>query len=355
MPGTTKKREPKSGGDFFGEGSYGCTFSPPPKCSSTEVAIAKLPTRKTDVLGKVFKEERDMRKELAFGEIMARIDPRQKIFLYPASSCETTLRELRKDPQATKCSYTTSSAMTNDAFHMVKMKRGGVTLDQYLHTHRTTPHDFVEMMKPVITGLKMLHKNGMVHHDLKFDNILYSPGKKVTNIIDFGLMQRQETVFDPSVNRYLYSNYWLHPPEYRIAQQVHSHPSKPTDDDGRALCQEVMTTIDVYFEDYAPATLRELIVNQAFRYTCAYEEAFLGYMKAVWRAKGSKLDFMRKQAHKIDIYSLGITMIYMSQLLHFRGSGARVKWMEAMKLFVHPDPRKRPSASRALSILQNAV
>ena len=59
-------------------------------------------------------------------------------------------------------------------------------LDDYIATHTLTVRDVVTLCKDVLTGLKACHENGIIHRDIKDDNIFVSEngGYKIG---DFGV------------------------------------------------------------------------------------------------------------------------------------------------------------------------
>jgi serine/threonine protein kinase len=355
------------GGDFFGEGTYGCTFSPPPACTQSE-DVARGRNRNRGAasahIGKIFDDEESFNTEWNIAQKMAKVDPAQSIFLYPISKCTTTLKDIKKDRQAKKCSYVVKAVKAAKAatttFPMVNMVKGGMTLEGYVRNNRVSPTVFLNAIIPILKGLKLLKRHNLVHHDLKFDNILFNPTTSDTKVIDFGLLVPLKGVYDETVNEYLYSNYWLHPPEYRIFQYVNNHTysqvAATTKDDARKLLEENLKIIDINFVSGYKHTLKDIIIKKCFKYHCEYDEAFVKYMLAVCKrpSKANAFQYMTKHATKIDIYSLGITMTYLSMFLDYRDDVQKNKLMELIKHFVHPDPRKRPSPTTALALIAAA-
>lgn len=346
------------GGDFFGEGTYGCTFSPPPQCSGQQTSIAPLPKKKGQILAKVFRDIDDLDEEWRFAKQIAKIDPKQRVFIYSAARCATSSKNVRKDRQASECSIV-NQAPDNATLHMALMKKGGVTIEEFaLSKGGISLKEFIFAVLPIIDGIDMLIKNKIVHHDLKFNNILYDPKTRVTNIIDFGLMIPMTGAFNKRLNPYLFSNYWLHPPEYRIAQYAYEHyRSGPSTEECYAVARDAIATLDVYFDNRTKETIKSGITQYTFQSEYEYEEAFVHFMSSVFNRRKGKaaLDYLAKYANKIDIYSLGIMMVFLSSYLKFRDTNERKEFMSVVKFFVHPDPRKRPSPKKAVIMLKGVL
>lgn len=345
------------GGDFFGEGTYGCTFAPPPACTSDQRDIVAHKINPKKVLGKVFRNKSSMNTEIKSIEKIAKADPKQRYFIYAHSSCTTSVKEILKDKDAAKCSYITSrvSRQPSKTFPMLNMTKGGMTLEDYIKKHKVSPRQFCIILIQILKALKILRKHGLVYHDLKFDNILYDPSTDDVKIIDFGLMIPLNDVYDLRKNNYLFSNYWLHPPEYRVFQELHKRHM--TEDDVRELAATNLKLLDIKFASTDHSSLQKIITKSAWMYPCKYDDAFVKYVMHITKSKNNSaaLNHLKKQASKVDIYSLGITAAYLSMYLDYASDAQQKKFMTIVQALTHPDPRKRPSATRAITMIQNTI
>lgn len=349
----------KVGGKFFGEGTYGCAFSPSPACITDETTIGKVPSDKSKAIAKVFLKKQAMNVEWDLSKQIQKIDPKQKSFLYPLSQCDTTVAELKKDPDAARCSYT-RSYKDPTILPMVKMTKGGMTLEKYVKKNNVSLTDFVGAVLPVLGGIRKLNKAKMVHNDLKFNNILYDPDTFETKIIDFGLMIPEKDAFDILKNVDVRSKYWLHPPEYLAESFVRNLPyfEYPVKRHARKIVADVMKMLDIFFDSTTKIRLKDTLVNKVFESYCEYEEEFTKYLLngVLNKRRGQEsIDYMTKYANKIDIYSLGISMMYLGDYLYFMSSKEEDKFYAVLKHFVHPDPRKRPGPTKAAKLLKSLV
>lgn len=349
----------KKGGDFYGQGTYGCTFSPPPVCTEPETKIAELPRRNKDILAKVFARESDLNEEWKYAEKVARVDPKQEFLLFAASRCKTTVRKVRADKSAAACSFVKNARKSETPLYMAKMKLGGMTLEDYVIKNPVSLDVFVPIVLPVLEGIRKLITHKLVHHDLKFDNVLYNPADGSTKIIDFGMMIPLARVYSYH-NPYLDSKYWLHPPEYRIAQFIYDHSQvyAPTKEQSLSMITEVIDTLNIFFDDTTRVTLQQTILDEAFQNQRDYVNAFQSYVQTIFakqRYGADALDFMSKYSNKVDIYCFGITLTYLSTYIKFRSTAERKRFMEIIKKCVHPDPRKRPGPMKLRTMLMSAI
>ena len=344
------------GGKFYGEGAYGCAFSPSPACTTPETQIGKLPEDNNKVIAKVFSKIKDMDTEWKLGKQMQKIDPKQKLFYYPVATCNTTVAEVKKDPDGTKCSYTRRKKNT-DVLPIVKMVKGGMTIEEWVQQNQVDVKTFVAALLPVVAALRSLGKAKMIHHDLKFNNILYDPATKETKVIDFGLMIPMQDAFTPSKNKFLRSKYWLHPPEYHIERHV-ATLRNPQKEDARRILNGVISMLSFYFNKTTKTILKDTLINKVYGSYCDYEESFMKYFfGGVFnkRSGTESIKYMCKYANKVDIYSLGMDMLYLSEYLVYPSQAEREKFYGVIRMFLQPDPRKRPGPTKATSMLKSLM
>jgi serine/threonine protein kinase len=320
------------GGKFEGEGSYACTFSPAPKCTGQEEVVGNLKKKKKDI-AKVFHSQHSMEEEWVYSKQMAYVSE----------------KELRKDPTADQCSFL--SGNKNTMYPMLKMAHGGVNLDAYFENNLLNMNILVDITISVLKGLRKLAKNRIIHNDLKFNNIVYDPQTGNTRVIDFGLSMKMADAFKPQKNRFLKSKYWLHPPEYRLTQHLGSTPINR--DDARKMFREEYDLLDIYFSDSHPTTLISFITDKLYSY-CDYEALYMKYVMRISKMTGDVKEYMTKHAAKVDLYSLGISLIHLSLFVTYKSPRAEARFLEVIKALVHPDPSKRPSIGKLITMLETS-
>ena len=93
--------------------------------------------------------------------------------------------------------------------YLVMERLRGETLAQRLtRLHRLSPSDMVDVMLQVLSALAAAHQRGVIHRDLKPDNIFLSQRegtRPVPKLLDFGISKSEdveETVADPTGQRF---------------------------------------------------------------------------------------------------------------------------------------------------------
>jgi serine/threonine protein kinase len=191
--------------NVIGEGSYGCVHKPPMKCINK--------TRKSNKNISKLMTDSNVNKELKEYKLINAADKKQEVYLGKPSKCKVG-RVLTNIKAISKCSSDHFKAEMIDQYSLILMKYGGQNLEQFgdevsTWTKVSSNIDNIELFWieciRLFYGLKLFHDNGIVHHDLKHQNIVYDQKTNRVNFIDFGFMTKKSTIID-SVSK---SKYWL--------------------------------------------------------------------------------------------------------------------------------------------------
>jgi thiamine kinase-like enzyme len=223
------------GGEFIGQGTYGCVFYPAKPCSSNGIAQVGV--------SKVFADTKSMEEEFKETEKIQKMDPNNEYTNKVLEKCKATRSSFDDDDKydcdwinhtindhSDEESWTESPSQVelerkgNDAF-------GKLPLDQLIYKHKGV--DFQEFLKNVdknyktlseafdhilsfAKGVAMLQKHKYVHMDLKPPNTLVTDSKKGI-LIDFGISRHYDKVYDLKESGYLLeSHYPYFPPEFTL-------------------------------------------------------------------------------------------------------------------------------------------
>ena len=189
----------------IGEGTYGCVHKPPMKCKN------KTRKNKTSSISKLMTDS-NAASELREFKLITAADKKKQLYLGKPSKCKAD-RTLSNIQSISKCSGKFDPTMIDD-YSLLLMKYGGQDLEQfgnevYRWTKTKENVDKIEVFwlecVRLFYGLKVFQENGIVHHDLKQQNIVYDQKTNRINFIDFGFMTKKSSIIDMAKK----STYWL--------------------------------------------------------------------------------------------------------------------------------------------------
>jgi serine/threonine protein kinase len=349
----------KKGGEFLGEGSYGCTFLPAVNCQAKEgrsVNNDGRQVRNEKKLTKVFWSNEDVEDEWKFAKLIRDVDPKQRYFIYPNERCTVAKKDILKQPNAMDCNNLRILSQKTVKLPVLQMKYGGVTLEKWVQMKRRKFVEFLPMLRHILVGIGKLHRKGYLHHDLKIDNILIDDNN-VPHIIDYSLLTPLKGAFDSSVNTSLQSRYWLHPPEYRL-----QNFSKMTDVDGdlpRFVSKHVQNETDLYYFKIQPndiSTVNQFLLAY-FPYCEMYDitKKYVKTLLSIYNVGGKEglIKYQSKNATKVDVYAVGLTM--MNIIYHMDTPANDSRFRSLIIGMIHPDPRKRYSVGKCITCIEDLM
>lgn len=218
----TKKRG-LHGGFKLGEGGFGCVISPYIPCSKKE-----LPPTTTYISKIIQSNFKDYREEVKLLNKIKKIDPNNKFLISFDVTCElkdTDVKNRTSSDDILRVKYNTiANKISNNKFKILdkdvddKLKKeeiedeyckfdprlqyfnqiqilGGKEFNFYFKlskedlNYKLFKNNCRYIFKYLLTGLKLLHKNKIVHRDIKPQNILIKivDNKLYPRFIDFGL------------------------------------------------------------------------------------------------------------------------------------------------------------------------
>ena len=186
----------------IGEGSYGCVQNPSLHCSKN------LDFNYKNYVSKIMKTK-DAELELKEFIVMDTYDPTNKYHLGPSIICQPELNDKIIDKDISNCKYIKSDDVKSDPnnYKIMLMKFGGPDfknlcsseLRKYLSTKKRLKTDrFWLEVHHLIKGLQFFKDNGLVHNDIKPQNILFNMKTGKLAFIDFGLMRSKEEIIETS-------------------------------------------------------------------------------------------------------------------------------------------------------------
>jgi len=175
----------QSGGRLLGQGVYGCTFEPAPRCAGGKVfkTIGDLPA-----VGKITSE--DSAAELAIGKAIMALPLASSYFALPSAGCTPSLPV--NDPDVKDCRVITESG-EGTKFSMLLMPTAGEQLIKYAANMSRLAENYKRIFTHLLEGAVIYQDAGYVHNDIHMGNVLVDD-KGVARYIDFGLAFRVSDV-----------------------------------------------------------------------------------------------------------------------------------------------------------------
>jgi hypothetical protein len=205
------------GGRLLGQGVYGCTFSPAPRCAGGKVfkEVGGLPA-----VGKVTID--DPEEEIGIGRAIMRLPAATAYFALPSETCEPAMPV--QDPDVAACKVI-KEAPIGSSFSLLAMPAGGEAFSRWVAADkaRTAAH-FKRIFIHLLEGMIIYQKAGYVHNDIHDANVLVD-AKGVARYIDFGLafhLPDVKTWDDANLGRTFKPKYFWQAPEVHLARMFMS-------------------------------------------------------------------------------------------------------------------------------------
>ena len=196
-----------------GEGTYGCVHNPPLKCR--DQLYNPDPTKVSKILSR-----KNANSELKEFKLIQNADKKEDFHLGKPGSCFPDNTEINAKA-IDQCKGFRGKYINR--YKLLLLKNGGQDLSKIedkfkkltVNTvnRRKLEHFWLDMAR-LLYGSKVLIDKGIVHHDLKQQNIVYNENTGRVNFIDFGLMMRKTEMFKKANgSRYPFGEHWSFPPD----------------------------------------------------------------------------------------------------------------------------------------------
>jgi serine/threonine protein kinase len=302
--------------DVIGEGTYGCAHRPPMKCQN------EPPRNKTDI-SKLMTSANAM-KELNEFALIDAADKRKQFYLGKPSKCQPD-RILSNIRSISKCPSGRFDPAKIDDYSLLVMAYGGQDLEQFGEEVRTWSKtkehvDAIELFwleaVRLFYGLKVLHDNNVVHHDLKQQNIVYDQTTNRANLIDFGFMEKKSTrIYAAKMSASWLGNkhHWSFPFEavyWNKADYMAAARRGKSESAYKAFAKSVAQNCGYFFISTLPVRFKKMHQNNAVKMmtTAAFQNVL------VFEPTDEAYDrFIDKSIDSVDSYGLGIALIFLLQ------------------------------------------
>lgn len=192
--------------DLISQGTYGCIFKPGFTCKGK-------PTQSKKYITKIQKREDTSSKETNIGEIIKKIDDYEDFFAPILKTCEISLAQI-EDNSVTRCNFIEEN--NKKKYESNKLRYVGEnTISKYIldvvdNNANSLIRVLIESHKNLLVGFNKLFSAGIVHLDVKENNIMIDDNTKNPIIIDFGLSSEINSLSD---NKYR-DVFFVYGPDY---------------------------------------------------------------------------------------------------------------------------------------------
>ena len=335
----------------IGEGSFGCVHRPALKCKDRDkVDDNKIVSKALSKL--------DASNELREFELISSADKKNNYHLGKPDSCypDNTNSNKFALSQCKGKSFQKPQQLEN--YRLLLLKYGGKDLEQYRkiiqemtinNANRIKVEECWMDMYNIICGIKVFHDKGVIHHDLKAQNIVYNPDNGKANFIDFGLMttvrailiQSQESNYDLAIK------HWSFPMELEMLN--------------KNKYMEIIDNTDSYFK----GILKEFQTQHRYIFQCifsgdkspqvkAYFKDFLSMLKTLKKTDYNKV--LLKSTKTIDSYGVGnglLPLLYVSRKFLPEETFYSLKTL--LLNMVHPNPFQRKTPDEIVNEYENIL
>lgn len=320
-------------------GSTACISHPSISCSKN---IERIETIK-NAIGKVFFHEDTIDTEWNISKKLYKIDPTQKHFIYPLEKCYVLPKDISNECPAKKLT----------APIQLKSKYAPDTLLNYIirYTGETlSPLWFLQNVYYLLNSLELLHKKGIIHNDIKYNNIVVDKDS-LWKYIDFGVSVRKQDYYNLDKNYVLYTDYMIHPPEIRYFMRY-------------------------YFIDKNIETFEQFVNNEwyllhffitennyqnidMYKYYYTYDDYQKQlqnmFSKLKSKSKSEVKKYLQKHVEKVDIYSLGLTLSHCYPYINIQKDDICYKIFILIQHMVHPNIFERWSLKECKKYVEKAI
>ena len=330
--------------ELVNQGAYGCLYYPGMHCNGNTMHDLRHAT-------KLVVQDEVAANEVAVGNAVKNIVNYSVNFVPVTDTCVVNLSKVRRNnPHALdKCDVITDSSSSSKKTKFLLMKMpyiDGLYFYEHISVMGGNKKKIISCIfdtyNYLIESIERLMENGIVHYDLKLQNILMNLKTDTPIIIDFGLSfiagkKKTMTAEFWKLHFYKYSpEYYVWPLEAHVINYLHnvSASGALTRDDVETICETYVNANEALriFSKGFRARYLKACMDQCDKWVGVEREAACVGLIAGWRTW--------------DNYSLSIAYLQIIGFISENGfinNRLVVKYVHLLLMNVHPDPDRRKS------------
>jgi len=353
--------------DVIGEGTYGCVHKPSLKCKDS-------PNISYDNKVSKLLRDKDAKKELKEYDKVRNADKNNEYYLGVPENCDVDIRNVFNLKSIQKCKIGSDAIKNLTKYQLLIMGDGGINLEDY--TKKMREWSVSEMSEELCEkflleslrlfhGLKVFEEHGLVHHDLKPQNIVYNEKTNRLNFIDFGLMaSRDKIIRQAKASKYDFALFhWSYPWEVEFINKTEFDNVAGYPEAQEVIIKELKNEITnekgkyydqskhfFYYSLNRYATLSEY-QQECSNYVLGYERTIKENMKELKYPK-----FLEHSVCTIDVFGLGIALNYwFYQAKRFLSVSLSNDLKALYGKMIEPELKYRPLIDEALKEMEEIL
>jgi serine/threonine protein kinase len=339
---------------FLAEGSYGCVHRPSLRCNKT------IKINYKNKISKIM-SAKNAKKELKEYVLIDRADPTAKYYLGKPETCKFEKSDLN-DGAVKMCKIGKKVLSSKNEYNLIIMPDGGDNLEEFAQkmnklskttANKETMRRFWKEAGRLFRGIQVFIKFGIVHHDLKPQNIVYNVKDNRCNFIDFGIMEKIQKSRNMAIRGiYGYNFYhWNFTPDSVFFDQNEfedfiGYNAKKRTDLFLNITNEYSDQLGVFYNYTVKTSESEKIDHLAewnkFLLTDINSYTFSQYIT--------------KAFDTFDLYGIGLSLMYVLHLTkHLITEKMYMKLNELLENIITPNLSKRLTIEEAIEQYENIV
>ena len=353
--------------DVIGEGTYGCVHKPSLKCKDS-------PNISYDNKVSKLLLSTEAKKELKEYDNVRNADKNNEYYLGVPENCDVDIRNVFNLKSIQKCRIGSDAIKNLTKYKLLIMGDGGINLEDY--TRKMKEWSVSEMSEELCEkflleslrlfhGLKVFEEHGLVHHDLKPQNIVYNDKTNRLNFIDFGLMaSRDKIIRQAKASKYDFALFhWSYPWELEFIDKkefdnVAGYP-ETQEEIIKELKNEITNEKGKYYEqssNFFYYSLNRYAQQDEYQQECA--NYVLGYERTIKNNMNEMKypKFLQSSVRTIDVFGLGIALNYwFYQAKRFLSVSLSNDLKALYGKMIEPELKYRPFIDEALKDMEEIL
>ena len=341
---------------LLNQGGYGCVYHPAIRCDDNK-NNQLIKNKSVDYISKIQFNDKSSKNEIEVSKLIKNINNYNNFFAPIVSSCSININRIDKDMQdvyGEKCAIYEKRKKSHFIMLSIPLIKDGDFNKNIVNSKKSFSFiTLIDSYKHLLNALLLLNHAGIIHYDLKSDNVLFNIIKNQPIIIDFGLsidfnqikklLRYDKGVVNkitPHVEKLMRDKFYVFAPDYYL-WCIEIHVICYLLDDKKNVVDD--NSIKLICSEYVKTNKSFIMFDNSFkeRYSSSSEK-FLSQYKGQSRDKViiSLLEFHETW----DNFSLSI--MYLKLLFHtfkFQTSRVILFFYKIILQNINPNPNKRLS------------